>query len=196
MTWLYENPLRIVLIGGLLTTIFAASWVRTGQARLLYAAIAVLVLTAAALVVERLVLTDREQVDITLHEIARLVEANDIEATLKYASTRLTAVRAQAAAELPQYRFREVSIKNNLTIKVFPKHIPPKAVAEFNVGVLLTSKDGLFSDFPVQRFVEVTLYQEEGHWRVGGYAHYDPLKGARDDSDRPAPPGQPRRPSR
>lgn len=181
MTWLYENPLLIIVIGGLTTAILGAGWLRTGRAAPLYLAIAALLLTVAALVVERLVVTDREQIDFTLHEIARLVERNDIDAALNFASASHPAVRAQAAAELPRYKIREIHIKSNLDIRVSPRLQPPQAIAEFNVSVVAGTADGFLNNFPVLRFVEVRLVKEEGQWKVASYAHYDPMKGARDE---------------
>jgi hypothetical protein len=65
---------------------------------------------------------------------------------------------------------------------VFPKHVPPRATAEFNVIAQVSLADGSWSDQRVVRFVEVTLYQEaDGQWRVAAYNHYEPLRGLRDD---------------
>jgi hypothetical protein len=182
MSWLFETPWPAIAIGVLATAMAAGGWLHTGRRALLHAMVAIILLTIGAVVLERWVVTDREQVDATLHEIARLVESNDVDAVLRYAYSGSPAVRAQAAGELPRYRFRNVTIARNLHIQVFPKHVPPRATAEFNVIAQVSLADGSWSDQRVVRFVEVTLYQEaDGQWRVAAYNHYEPLRGLRDD---------------
>ena len=182
MHWLFETPWPAIVIGVLATAIVASGWLRTGRQTLLHLMVAIILLTIGAVVLERWVVTDREQVDATLHEIARLVESNDVDAVLRYAYSGSPATRAQAAGELPRYRFQTVTIARNLQIQVFPKHVPPRATAEFNVIVQLGLADGSWSDQRVVRYVEVTFYQEaDGQWRVAAYNHYEPFRGVRDD---------------
>ena len=175
MTIFLESPWPAILIGGLATAIVASGWLQTGRQVLLVAMLACIVLTLVAVAVERLVVTDRERVDITLHEIARLVEQNDVNGAIQYAHSDRPAVGAKAAYEWSRYKFQKVTIARNLEIKVDAKHIPPKATAEFNVIVKLGFADGSWSDQTVLRFVEVTFYQEtSGEWRVADYDHRDP----------------------
>lgn len=178
MTWLTENPFPVLLIGSLTTIILASGWLRTGSRWLLAAVLVALGLTIGLVLTERLIVTDREQVTQTLHEIAALVERNEIDAALEYAYSKSPGVRSQAASELPLYRFAEVNIKSNLQVKVFPKLAPPMAKAEFNVVVVLSTRDGLIANRRIPRYAEVTFYKEEdGQWRVGGYNHFDPRRG-------------------
>ena len=175
MTSLLENPLLAILIGVLTTAILGGGWLKTGKQWLLYLMIAAILMTVGAVFLERMVMTDREQITTTLHDIADLVERNEINAALEYAHSGSPEVRAQAAAELPRYEFQEVSIGRNLEIEVFPKHIPPKATAEFTVAVVLRTKDHSFSGGRTPRFVVVTFLKEEsGEWHVSDYEHFPP----------------------
>jgi hypothetical protein len=170
-----ETPLLAILIGGLTTAILASGWLRTGKQWLLYLMVAAILLTVGAVILERAVMTDREQITATLHEIADLVERNEIDAAFEYAHSSSPEVRSEAAGELTQYEFHEVSIRRNLEIQVFPERIPPTAIAEFNVLVVFSTKDRFVTDSRVLRFVEVTFLKEEtGEWRVSDYAHYPP----------------------
>ena len=187
MTILLESPWPAIIIGGLATAIVASGWLQTGRQVLLVVMLAIIVLTIAAVAVERLVVTDGERVDLTLHEIARLVEQNDVNGVMQYAYSGRPVGRAKAAAELPHYKFQKVTIARNLEIKVDPKHIPPRATAEFNVIVKLGLADGSWNDQTVVRFVQITFYQEtSGEWRVADYEHADPRRGLVDDNPRPA----------
>jgi hypothetical protein len=174
MDWILENPLPSVLIGGLTAAMLGSGWLRTGQKWLLALTIAAILLTVGAVFLERIVVTDREQITVTLHEIADLAERNEIEAALEYAYSGTPEVRDHASAELPQYKFQKIDIKRNLRIEVFPDHIPPKAEATFNVLVVLNTRDG---PIRILRYVEVTFFKEEdGQWRVGDYSHYEPRR--------------------
>jgi len=175
MGWLFENPLPAVLMGGLTVAMLGSGWLRTGQKWLLYLMVVVILLTVGAVVLERMVVTDREQIERTLHEIADLVEQNRIDAALEYAYSGSPEIREQAITELGSYRFHRIDIKRNLKIEVFPDHIPPKATAEFNVLVVFSTKDGFLNQEYVLRFVEVTFYREDdGQWRAAEYHHYPP----------------------
>lgn len=186
MTMLLESPWPALIIGGLATAIVASGWLQTGRQVLLYAMVAMILLTVAAVAVERLVVTDRERVDMALHEIARLVEQNDVDGALQYADPAHPVVRERAVAELPRYRFQKCTIARNLEIQVDPKHIPPKATAQFNAIVKLGFADGSWSDQTVVRFVRVTFFQDaSGQWCVADYEHADPRQGLVDDSRQP-----------
>ena len=193
MTALFENPLPALLIGSLTTVILAGGWLHTGSKWLLAAVVAAIVLTVAAVLAERLIVTDREQVTQTLFDIAKLVERNQVNEALTYAYPKTPAVRAQAAAELPLYRFSEVDIKSNLEVEVFPERTPPMATAEFNVVVVLSTRDGLLNNRRIPRYVEVTFYKDDdGQWRVGAYNHFDPRRGFTVDPDAGDPRGEDR----
>ena len=175
---LLENPFPAILIGGLITAILAGGWLRTGRNSLLVAMLVVIALTVAAVLIERFVETDREQITATLHEIARLVQQNDVDAAIDYAYSGAPHVRRQADTELRRYEFSLVDIKRNLTIEVDSGTDPPQARAEFNVVVVVTVRNKGLTDFNVPRFCEVTLYKEkDGRWRVGAYSHADPQRG-------------------
>ena len=180
MTTILENPFPAVLIGALMTLILLGGWMQTAKRWLLVLAVLVIFITVGLVILERNVVTDREQITITLHDIARLVEKNNVDEAVGYVHSQAKEVRERAAAELPKYEFRVVEIKRNLEIEVFPDHQPPKAVAEFNVRVEATVKNGTYSGEAI-RFCIVTFYQEpDGSWRVADYSHHDLMDSIRD----------------
>lgn len=178
MEWIFEDPVPIIIVGGLTAAILGGGWIQTGRNLLLYLMIAALVLTGVLVIVERLVVTPREEVRATLFEIAGLVADNDIQAAAEYAHPDLRHIRDMAIAELSLYHFHSVDIKRNLRIEVFPDHHPPRAVADFNVVVIIDTPDGFLTDRRIPRFVEVTMLQDDdGRWRVSDYAHDTPQRG-------------------
>jgi hypothetical protein len=178
METMLENPWPAVMIGSLAVAILMGGWIQTGKQWLLALVTLPVLLTIGAVLMERLVVTDREAVRATLFEIAELVEQNRIEEALAYVHSSFTEVQQQARGELPAYDFLSVDIKRNLEIEVFPSLDPPEARAEFNVMVVLNSRDGAFGEMRVPRYVEVTMRREnDGRWRVASYSHHDPRRG-------------------
>ena len=177
MAWLLEKPLFIVVMGLLTAAVLGGLWMQTGRRSVFYALMASLVLTGLLLALERAVETDREQIELTLHRIARDVERNDLEAVLRYVHSEAEWIRRQASDELPRYDFQEVNIKPNLRIRFESDKNPRKAVAEFNAVVVLSERSGFLKDSRIPRFVIVTFLQEGGAWRVANYEHHDPREG-------------------
>lgn len=177
MTGLLERPLLIVVLGLLTAVILGGAWIQTGRRPLLHAMLAALALTAALLILERCVETDREAVEHTLYRAARDVQRNDLAAVLRYVHPEAEAIRRQAEAEFPRYQFREVRIKPNLDITVFAERSPREALARFNVVVDVTDRSGVFGDTRVARYAEVTFRQHGVEWRVVDYRHDDPREG-------------------
>lgn len=181
MTWLFENPLPTILIGGGTALLLGFGWVQTGNRWPLHLLVAALLLTFAGVLVERWTVTDREQITTILHDIAALVERNEIEAAVEYAYSGSPEVRQQALSELPGYEFTDVTIKRNLEIKVLPEHVPPQADATFNVSVTVSTRNDALKNLRVPRFVEVTFLKEkDGQWRVAEYRHREPQEGFRE----------------
>ena len=176
MTWIFEEPLYIAILGAVAAGMLGFALAQTGWRWLLYSLIGVIVVTGLLLVVEHYVETDAERIEATLYKIADRVEANDLDGTLRYVATNATAVRDQARAEFPRYHFKRVSIKRNLEVKVDRSKVPPRAVATFNVVVELT-EGTMNAPYRIPRFVEVTFVEENGQWRVLSYRHWDPQMG-------------------
>lgn len=177
MIWLTEKPLVIVLMGVTTAIVFGGLWMQTGRKSALYALLGALLATGALLVLERFIVTDREQIDILLHQAAREVERNDLEALFRHTHSRAEWIRQQARAELPRYVFENVSIKSNLEITVRADRRPPTARARFNAVVTLSEREGLIHDRRIPRYVVVDFEKEDDAWRVVGYEHHDPSRG-------------------
>ena len=174
MTWLLEDPLYVVIPGVLAVAILGWGFLKMGHRGLLHGALASLSLTGGCLFLEQMVVTPSEEVQLTLEEIAEHVRQNDLEALLAHVYSGAPEVRAQAMAEFPRYQFERVSIKSNFRVDFDDRHMPPKAVAEFNVVVTGNDTHGSRGWFRVAEYVIVTLYRQEGQWLVAEYQHRPP----------------------
>ena len=172
MTWLLEEPIYILILGVLMLAFLGFALMQTGYRKIFHAMLAVVALTAGLLLLESLVLTEREQLEADLETIARDVESNNLEAILAHVYSGAPEILARAEREFPNYTFDKVDIKNNVEVAFEMDHQPPKAVVTFNVVVGV--RHGTM-DFPhVPRFVVVTMMLEDGHWRVAEYSHDQP----------------------
>ena len=167
---LFESPMLVLVIGLTTAALLGGLWLQTGKRILLVSLVAMLALTAAGIMLERSIETDREQIDRTLHQIARDIERNDRRAVLAHMHSQAVDKRQAAAAEIERYEFEQVKIKSNLQIEVDASTEPKTAIAKFNV-VVIASGALLGKRRRVPRYVTLEFEQEDGDWRVRNYSH-------------------------
>jgi hypothetical protein len=184
MTSILEPSLNfwlLLIFLGVVAALLAAMWVATGRREPLWGAVAAIGLLPVLWLIERLVVTDREAVEATLHEIAADVKSNNRAAVLAHIHSGAPSLRRQAEQEIPNYTFTECKVNKIHRIDVAAADQPPSAEAEFNVFVSGTFKvagQTASGDFP--RYVALKLRKDaDGKWRVENYTHADPFRGAR-----------------
>ena len=133
MSWLLENSMTVVVLGGITALVFGGIWLQTGRKIELYVMLAILALCVGVFVVSKIVTSERQQVKATLYEIASDVERNDVDAVLAHLHSSMNDVRQRAVDEMPAYKFDDVKIKSNLEIELFEDETPPRAETTFNV---------------------------------------------------------------
>ncbi len=173
MTWVLEQPIYILILGGLTFAFLGYAWWQTGYRAMFHAMLAVAALTAGLLILERLVVTDVEKIEDTLDQIARDVESNDLPKILSHVYSGATETYARAQREFPNYVFKRVDIKRNVEVVFDRDAQPPQAEVTFNVVVDVEEKSTGYLP-RVARFVRVTMIFEKGQWRVAKYSHDDP----------------------
>jgi hypothetical protein len=174
--WFLDHPLSIILIGVVLGVFVGGAWTATGRKELLYALGAVVALTVAWLAVERFVVTDREAVQATLAEIARDVQANNMQKVLGHIAKGNPSLVARAQAEMPNYQFTECRITKIHKTDIDAGSEPRSALVEFNVIVTgAFSQGGFEASGRYARWVQLQLIREaDGKWRVQNYDHAPP----------------------
>jgi hypothetical protein len=177
MTWLYEQPLIIVVLGVALIFGLGVAWSASGRKELLYAVGVALALLIAALVIERIVVTDREAIRATLQQIASDVKSNNRGAVKSHVHSSAPELKAKADAEMPNYQFTDCRITKIHQIDVDDRVEPRSAVVTFNVIASGSFKQGGLevSDANVPRWVELHMLREkDGRWGVAEYDHAPP----------------------
>jgi hypothetical protein len=174
--WLFDTPIFIVLIATVLGVLCGVAWTSSGRKELLYALGAVVALTIAMLIVERVVVTDREAIRTKLAEIARDVQANDHQRVLSHIAKSNPSLVQEAQTELQRYDFTECRVTKIHKTDVDSSAEPRSAIVEFNVRVSgKFSESGFEASGTYPRWVQLHMVlEEDGQWRVENYEHDAP----------------------
>jgi len=162
-----ESPWPWLLIGIGVETALAIALLRTQRGAVLWAMLAVGVLVAAGLLVERLVVTDREAVENTLDAAVAAVEQNDVSRLLGYISPSADGTRRMAQAVLDRVEVRSAWVRG-LEIKVNRLTSPWTAQVSF---LAIGNGRDRKSEFPYETFsrrVVVKFRREDGRWLLSG----------------------------
>lgn len=173
MTTLIESPWPAVFFGIIALAILAVVLVRTGRAIVLVAMVGVLVVTLAGVLLERLVVTERERVEDALYGAAAAVEANDLNRLMEYISPSAQAVRQRARSVTGQFKFTEARL-SNVQVQINDLTSPPSATAKM-IGIV-SVKDTLNEVPYTNGRLGLTVYLrlENGRWLITGYDEGNP----------------------
>lgn len=188
MNRLYESSLPLLLLGLLIMAACALGWLKTGRQRLLLGVLAGLLVALGGVLLERLVVTDREQIERVIYAVAAEIRAGRTEGAIEHLDPQAEEQRQRARSELRLYKVSEISIKRPLEITVTPPENPTRARAEFNVVVTGGDVTGTITDQRVPRYLIVHFVKREGRWYAADYEHLEPLHGMRTTHDTPSSP--------
>jgi len=166
MTWLVENPWPAVIVGLAVQAGLAVLLVRSGRVVVLAAMAAAAALTAALVLLELGVVTEREKIEEALFGAAAAVESNDLPALLAHVSPSAGELRAMAEATLAEVRMTEARITGDLEISVNELTLPVSARATF-IGRASgdVRRGGAVHSSLVSRF-DVKLAREGDRWLI------------------------------
>ena len=173
MTMLLEDPMYAISAVVAIELILLAAIFVTGRGILLGLMALVALIGAGLIILERVVVTEREQVENVLDEISRALETNDVDQVLVYVSPQANDIRQLVRRTLPRVVIREVLITGDLHIDVNMQAAPPTAVARFIGRIQGNLKHG---GAPYESFVrrfEVTFQQHDDHWVVTAFKDHD-----------------------
>ncbi len=176
MDFFSENPWKFVIGGALVEIGLVIALVKSGRGFWLAWIGGVAIVAAGLILVERLIVTEREQVEITLYDAAEAVEKNDINAVMKFIAPAAPR-REELRARLPRYHIEKVSIKNDLKITVNDKTSPPSATAEFHVVVTGGDRGGNAHDVSLPFYFVVFFERDKDRWLINGYDERSILQG-------------------
>jgi hypothetical protein len=178
MTILFENPWWIIFIGIVLEAVLGIILFRTGRGVLLWAMLAVFVLMLSGVLVERLVVTERERVEMTLDGIVSALEANDLNRLYTYVARDAVKTRGRAAWAMGRIEVQTARIYK-LEITVNRLTNPPTAKAAFFGHIAYRDRQGEipYSNYG-SRFI-VDLRKDGDIWVVTGHVEEQEAEGTR-----------------
>ena len=165
MAFLVEGPWTILFIGIAVEAILGLALMQTGRGKYFIAMIGMAVVVVIALVVERLVVTDREAVEQTLDAAVAAARKNDVNGVLDCISPSAKEAREYVRWIFGRFEVQEGHI-SDLDIKINRLKSPPTAEAKFlDVGKGRDRNGEAFHDSFVLR-VLVKLRLEGKRWLV------------------------------
>ncbi|HEY4231915.1 MAG TPA: hypothetical protein VGM76_00685 [Lacipirellulaceae bacterium] len=166
--WLAENPVAIWCGGAVLLTLAAVVHFQIRSRASLLAILAVALVSAALLIAERLIVTPREEVALTLDQIAARIEANDLPGLLSFISPAAKGVRADAGSLMPLVTVDRARIIGTPEINVDSAATPPTATANCQGVVDVTVKQNGMKGPYLDR-VQIQFVRSGERWLIESY---------------------------
>ncbi len=167
MATLLENPVPIYAVGAALATLCGLAFVARRNLPSLLAFAGVIGATLLLLLVERLVVTDREEVEAAVVELMKAIKENDLATVVAAIDLAAAEVRDDAETLMPMVKVEDTGA-TSLRVEVDATAEPQTAVAKFRGKINGIHKS---SGQRVFYFEEVHLFwvKRERQWLVVDY---------------------------
>lgn len=164
MQYLFENPIPMLMAGIVLLTFSGVMYFTTRSVGSFLACVIIAVLTISGLVMEQIVYTPREQVEVALAGITNAAEENDMAQVLSWLSPTATKTRSMVEKLMPEFKVENANIISDIVITLDDEKNPQHATARFDGFFSATHKSGIRGG---ERFpVEVELVRDEHRWLI------------------------------
>ena len=167
MATLLENPVPICAVGAVLATLCGLAFLARRNLPSLLAFAGVVGATLLLVLVERWVVTDREEVEAAVADLLKAIEENDLPMVLAAIDPAATEVRSDAETLMPRVKVEDTGA-TSLRVEVHTAAERQTAVAKFRGKV-----DGIHKSSGQRAFYfeEVHLFwvKRDGQWFVEDY---------------------------
>lgn len=164
---LLENPVPIYFFGAVLSALFGLTFLVRRNLRSLLTFAGVVGVTMLLVLAERLVVTDREQVEAAVVELVKAIEENDLSTVVAAIDPAATKIRSDAETLMTMVQVEDTGA-TSIRVEIETAAEPRTAVAKF-----LGKVDGIHksSGQRVFYFGEVHLFWvvREQQWLVESY---------------------------
>ena len=181
MMWLLEEPMVICFVAILLLVPLVIAFVQTGRLGVLFATMGVLLIVVGLLVVEYVVVTEKESVEIALNKISFDLMSNDLDAILRHVDPLATKIVQRAKTYLPRVEIHDVKITSRVEVKMLRfRGMRPKATAEFYGMIQGSDLGGGMQNYEYRRMFVVTMIRDQNtRWLVVDLQERNPISGER-----------------
>jgi len=169
MTYLFENPWPGLALAVLVELALCILLVRGGRAWIIVAMVGVLFAAIALVVIERLVVTDKEEIEKSLDTIAGALEAHDAPAVLATLAPEFPR-RTEVEQALARFQVSQASVGRDVEVRFNPLMNPPTATAYFTGH--LEGKD-LRGQLPYEHLIrkfKVVFRRDGDRWVIADYS--------------------------
>ncbi|MBN2579813.1 MAG: hypothetical protein JXB10_12570 [Pirellulales bacterium] len=175
MSYFTENSMWMIFLGIAVEAVLGAILFRTGRGSLLWAMIGAAVLVAAGVTAEKLIVTEKEEVERTLDDIAAALEDNDQQRVLTYISPADKRSRSEASWAMGRCEIRGTSVLQ-LSVTVNKLTSPHTAEARFRGIIQYRDRKGEIPYSSYSSIFNVSFRKEDGRWIVTGYETSQPVR--------------------
>ena len=180
MDAILESPQPAILFGIFSVAILAVVYLNTRRKSVLAAMAVVLLIAAGGVALEKWWETDREQIEAALNEIARALEANDLELLYTLIEPDAEKTRTLAAVNMALVTVKSASVRN-LEVEINFLASPPVAETRF-IGSFYCEGKAVIGDMmplPDSRYLldfEADFHRIDGRWLVGDNVKFEPRR--------------------
>ena len=172
MNYFLESPVPTVLLGIAFLTVAVLFYLQT-RSRIAFASVVlVALLTILGVVAERMIVTEKEEVEEVIYGLAAAGEANDINGVLAYLSPKATHIRRLVQQYMPDSKVEKVRFLGAVTISVDLKQEPQTANVTGTVFVSgKWTKDKMYA--PQKAKAKIFLVKQGKKWMITKFTGID-----------------------
>lgn len=173
-----ETPFHAIMLGLLAIFVFGTIWLLSKRTLFLVLAIVALLGMVGAILLERWVVTDREQICTEVDAMAAAVAANSPTSLLLHISDRFPSIKDAARGHFNRWEIEFCNLTSRAPPVIDWSQSPPRAEVSFVVFARARQKQG--DGLGGADLVGVTLQMQketDGRWRVISYSLFNPRGG-------------------
>ena len=169
MTALFENPIPIYAVSAVLITLCILIFFNRRDLPSIIGMITIVLLAISMVMLERWVVTDREQVENAVVDIMLAIEANDVPGVLDFVDPEDAQLRSDVETMLPMVNVRDTSV-TSLEVELAEGSEPLTAQARFRGKVDLQKREWRYVYFDR---VDLDWVKHGDRWHLQGYTPYN-----------------------
>ncbi|HEY2881085.1 MAG TPA: hypothetical protein VGJ15_01600 [Pirellulales bacterium] len=175
ITWFTENPLPLLLLGGIVLLVLFVFLMKTGRGVVLMAMAGVALMMGLAVLTDQLIVTERERVADVIYQAANAAQRNDTDQILSYIAPSAEQTKAEAQRWIGMggsVKLDQVSI-SAMEVTMHRKDNPPTATADFRIYAHGDYHDRTFSSPGTYLGHATVKFERQGDkWLVTGVEHH------------------------
>jgi ketosteroid isomerase-like protein len=172
LEWFTENAFFPSCMGILLAIAFIGLAFSSGEMIMMKIGLAIAALTALLITTEIIIVTDREQVENSLYDMASAMQKNDVDRVFQYLDSDELVQRAKGHLQDATCHACSITAIKEVTVQEDGK----EATADF-VAFAQASNKSFPSPTPIQRRIKLFFKKKADRWKIYDFETSDPRAG-------------------